>query len=115
MKKDWRELGVALTSGDPPELTFIPGDTNIGNATPDINASVNVDGSLNLTIVDNEATTAYFPGDRFTIVYSSSITGVDFFESYYFSESNQTINFGSAGSETLGEPRLVLFPDDSGV
>ena len=79
-----------------------------------IDVSVNVDGSLNLTIVDNEATTAYFPGDRFTIVYSSSITGVDFFESYYFSESNQTINFGSAGSETLGEPRLVLFPDDSG-
>ncbi|MEK9773869.1 MAG: hypothetical protein VW576_09930, partial [Opitutae bacterium] len=101
-------------SQDPPELTFIPDGKNIGTATPEVDLSVNADGSLNLTIVDNEATTAYFPGDRFTIVYSSSITGVDFFESFYFSESNQTINFGSAGSETLGKPRLVLFPDDSG-
>jgi uncharacterized repeat protein (TIGR02543 family) len=101
-------------SGDPPELIFIPGQNNLSLAKPNISVAVDVDGSLILEIIDDENTTAYFPGDQFSIVYNNSITGVDFFESYYFSESNKTFNFGSAASQSLGAPSLFLFPDDGG-
>ena len=101
-------------SADPPELTFIPGTENLGTATPKIDISIDVDGSLTLTIVDDSDTTSYFPGDEFTVVYSESITGVDFYESFYLSESNRTINSGSGGSQSLGTAQLVLFPDDAG-
>jgi hypothetical protein len=70
---------------------------------------VDVDGSLILEIIDDENTTAYFPGDQFSIVYNNSITGVDFFESYYFSESNKTFNFGSAASQSLGCSQSLSF------
>ena len=36
--------------------------------------SIDVDGSLTLTIVDDSDTTSYLPGDEFTVVYSESIT-----------------------------------------
>ena len=101
-------------SADPPELTFIPGTENLGTATPKMDISIDVDGSLTLTIVDDSDTTSYFPGDEFTVVYSESITGVDFYESFYLSESNRTINSGSGGSQSLGTAQLVLFPDDAG-
>ena len=101
-------------AGDPPELIFIPDPDNLSTSKPNLTVAINVDGSLTLQIVDDDNTTVYFPGDRFTIVYNNSISGVDFFESYYFSESNSTINYGSGGSQALGAPSLFLFPDDGG-
>ncbi|MDG1356174.1 MAG: hypothetical protein P8P90_08005, partial [Opitutales bacterium] len=101
-------------AGDPPELVFIPNPDNLSTSKPNLTVAINVDGSLTLQIVDDDNTTVFFPGDRFTIVYNNSISGVDFFESYYFSESNKTINYGSAGSQALGAPSLFLFPDDGG-
>ncbi len=101
-------------SGDLPELVFIPGESNLGKTKPNVKVEINPDGSLNLTILDDDNTTAYFPGDRFTIIYNNVISGIDFFESYLFSESNKTINYGSFNTTNLGKPSLVLFPDDGG-
>ncbi|MDA8805939.1 InlB B-repeat-containing protein [Opitutales bacterium] len=101
-------------AGDPPELIFIPDPDNLSTSKPNLTVAINVDGSLTLQIVDDDNTTVFFPGDRFTIIYNNSISGVDFFESYYFSESNSTINYGSGGSQALGAPSLFLFPDDGG-
>jgi hypothetical protein len=101
-------------SGDTPELVFIPGKANLGKTKPKVAVEINLDGSLNLTIVDDDNTTAYFPGDRFSVIYNNAISGVDFFESYLFSESNKTYNYGSFNTTNLGSPSLVLFPDDGG-
>ena len=64
-------MGLIHASGDLPELVFIPGESNLGKTKPNVNVEINLDGSLNLTIVDDDNTTAYFPGDRFTIIYNN--------------------------------------------
>ena len=102
--------------GPLPELTFLPHEMNIGKATPNllISLSSSGDGSLDLQIIDDENTTTYFPGDKFTIVFNSVITGVDFFESYLFSDSEQTYNHGTAGAFNSGQSGLVIYPSDAG-
>jgi hypothetical protein len=108
---------------DAPELTIIPHPDNQVKITPNINVNVLVDGSLKLEIIDDENTTQYFPGDKFTITYSSTITGIDFLESDLFSESNQSFQSGVLSSwdydesssnmdRYQAEPRLVISPSD---
>ena len=96
-----------------PHLIFEPGIDNISRQPPNIKVEVLIDGSLSLRIVDDVNTSKYFPHDRFLVRYSSSISGVDFVESFLYSESNMTIGSGSLGSGTVGEPHLTIFPGDS--
>ena len=93
-----------------PVLTFIPGARNLGKARPNVTVEVNQDGSLDLTIVDDDNTTTYYPGDYFTILYNNAISGVDFFESFMFSESNNSMDSGTAGSATLGQGSTIPVP-----
>ena len=66
---------------------------NIGKATPNllISLSSSGDGSLDLQIIDDENTTTYFPGDKFTIVFNSVITGVDFLKAIFSVIQNRLI------------------------
>ncbi len=114
-------IGKGFEHGKVPELKFLPASTNFGKARPNVSVSVNLDGSLNLEIVDDENTSSYYPQDRFRVVYSSEVVGVDFFESYLFSESNNTFGSGvmaswdynlTAGMHT-SSPRILLSPDDA--
>ena len=81
------------------------------------------DGSMALMIVDDENTSRYYPGDKFTVRFSSVVEGQDFFESYLYTESNQSFDSGVLASwgydaseanrsRYVSSPRLIIFPDD---
>ena len=71
-----------------------------------------MDGSLNLTIIDDRETTTFNTEDRFTIVYSSTISGVDFREDYLFSQSSVSSWGGTASADQQGSARLQIIPSD---
>ena len=100
-------------NGPVPQLIFVPGIDNISKVTPNVSVEILVDGSLSLRIVDDLNTSKYFPHDRFLVRYSSSVSGVDFMESFLYSESNVTFGSGSLGSGTVGQPHLVILPGES--
>ena len=101
--------------GLPPVLSFIPDPGNFGNTVPRVNVQVLVDGSLALSIIDDENTSTFFPNDRFTVRYESMVSGVDFYQSYKYAETNKTFNSGVRASwlNGISEPRLIIFPDDA--
>ena len=100
--------------GPPPQLVIVPDRKNIGRAKPRLDVNVSVDGSLTLRIIDDENTSTYFPSDSFTIRYSSTLSGVDFYKSYQFSETNETYGAGELASwgAANSSPRLIILPDD---
>ena len=71
-----------------------------------------MDGSLSLRIIDDENTSKYFPQDKFYVFHNSEISGVDFVETYLYSESNQTFASGSKAEASPGVGRLILSPND---
>ena len=93
----------------PPVLSFIPSPGNIGQGVPRLDVSVSIDGSLTLKIIDDENSSTFFPNDRFTVRYGSSVSGVDFFQSYKYAETNKTFNSGVLGF--LAEWILSCPPD----
>ena len=106
-------IGGGFKSGAVPELTFIPGIQNSNTVLPNIKTTILLDGSLQLEIIDDENTTAFNPNDRFTVIYSSNVQGVNFHESYQFSESGKS-NWGGFGdSNQTGNPWMEIFPNDS--
>ena len=75
-----------------------------------------VDGSLALSIMDDENTSTFFPNDRFTVRYESMVSGVDFYQSYKYAETNMTFNSGVRAyvvKWNIGGARLIIFPDDA--
>ena len=82
-------------NGLPPTFTFIPHPDNFGKTVPRVDLNVSVDGSLTLEIIDDENTSTFFPNDRFTVRYDSSVSGVDFYQSYRYSDTNKTYGSGS--------------------
>ena len=109
-----------------PDLIFIPHPDNISKITPNIIMGWDTehDGSIALKIVDDENTSRYYPGDKFTVRLSTVIEGQDFFESYLYTESNQSFDSGVLASwgydaseanrsRYVSGPRLLIFPDDS--
>ena len=106
-------IGGGFKQGVTPELIFIPDPSNLSGAMPNVSTTVLVDGSLKLMIVDDENTTAFNPGDRFTVSYSSNVQGVDFREYFQFSESNESSWQGTADSPTNGTAWLEIYPNDA--
>ena len=122
--KEITGIGRGFAQGKTPELFFEPFPNNIGRERPNVSIQVLANGSLELEIVDDENTSRYYPDDRFYVRYSSKVSGVDFFESYLFSESNQSFDSGVLASweynstksnrdRYIPEPRLVLSPSDA--
>ena len=105
-------IGTGFKQGDQPELIILPGLSNTGFGTPNIVAIANTDGSLNLTILDDENSSTFNPNDEFTVYYSSSISGIDFKEDYSASLSADSSWGGSLNSPNKGQPRLTITPGD---
>ena len=112
-KKILQGIGGGFKPGVIPELTLLPGSQNSNAVLPNIKTSILIDGTLQLEIIDDENTTAFNPDDRFSVIYSSNIQGVNFHESYQFSESGKS-NWGGYGDwSKIGNPWMEIFPNDS--
>ncbi len=99
MKKELRGIGRGFDPKGPvPELTFIPHPDNISLVEPRVIVRVLLDGSLSLQIIDDENTTNYYPQDRFTVMHSVNLAGLDFFESNLYSKSSETFWSGALAS-----------------
>ena len=70
--------GIGYGFSVEPELIIIPNSDNISKTKPNIvtalsySLSPNIDGSIALQIVDDENTSRYYPGDKFTVRFSLS-------------------------------------------
>ena len=105
-------IGAGFRIGDTPQLTIVPDSANLSSALPKLITSVSLDGSLSIEIIDDVNTTAFYPNDRFTLYYSSTISGVDFREDYQYSRSKNSSWAGTLSAPNRGTPRLEIFPND---
>ena len=103
-RKSLERIGVGFNPNQEPELIILPDNSNTGNGVPNVHAFANIDGSLNLTIIDDANSSTFNPGDRFTVFYSSSISGVDFIEDYPYSMSASSAWGGSLNAPQKGLP-----------
>jgi hypothetical protein len=106
-------VGIGFHQGIPPNLIILPHPDNTSFALPKLNIEVNLDSSLNLTIIDDGETTSFNTEDKFTIVCSSTLNGVDFYEDYLFSHSALSPWGGTSASDKQGSARLQIIPDDA--
>ena len=111
-RKSLERIGVGFNPNQEPELIILPDNSNTGNGVPNVHAFANIDGSLNLTIIDDANSSTFNPGDRFTVFYSSSISGVDFIEDYPYSMSASSAWGGSLNAPQKGSARLKITPGD---
>ena len=113
-ENDSRGLVQALSRVWSQLFSVIPHKDNLSNAVPQLDVEVNLDGSLNIQIVDNLSTMTFSPTDKFTVLFSSAIRGVNFYEDFHYSESNESAWGGSLTSYETGQARLLLLPSDAG-
>ena len=111
-RKTLEGIGAGFEFGSQPELIITPGSENLGQRMPKMNVTVNLDGSLNLEIIDDVETTLFNPGDKFTVSFATTVSGVDFREDFLFGNSQDTSWGGSAASSQIGVPRIVIYPND---
>ena len=104
-------IGFGFSEDSIPELTILPASSNTSSATPNVSVEVLVDGSLRLSIIDDENSSKFNPGDSFTISYSSNIAGIDFREDYLYSEISDSSFAGIYDSSNEGSSRLVILPN----
>jgi hypothetical protein len=106
-------VGIGFQQGVSPNLIILPHPENTSFALPKLNIEVNLDSSLNLTIIDDGETTSFNTEDKFTIVCSSTLNGIDFYEDYLFSHSALSPWGGTSASDKQGSARLQIIPDDA--
>lgn len=107
-------IGAGFVNGKPIHLTVVPHSGNTSRGKPKISHAILVDGSLRLTVVDDQNSTVFDPEDRFTVNYSSSInlSGIDFVEDYSFEDLNYSYWGGS--QNTAGKRQLIITPSAGG-
>jgi hypothetical protein len=76
--KDIEGIGAGFELGKDYNFKITAHSTNTSQATPKIDYEVLSDGSLRFKIIDNADTSIFDPNDRFTISYSSIVSGIDF-------------------------------------
>jgi hypothetical protein len=107
-------IGAGFETGKPIHLNIIPFSSNTSRGIPKVDYVILVDGSLRLTVIDDENTSSFDSGDRFTVNYSSSInlSGIDFVEDYSFEDLNYSYWGGS--QNTAGKRQLIITPNAGG-
>ena len=105
-------IGAGFRPNTTPQLSIIPHKENTTLGIPKLDVEVLVDGSLKLTILDNISTNSFDLKDRFDVIYSSNISGVDFREDYLYSQSDSAGWLGTTSSYGFGVDRLSIFPND---
>ena len=93
-------IGAGFRNGENPEMIFVPYSTNTSFASPNLQVTGLIDGSLRLQIIDDLNTSSYNPGDKFKVYFSSTVTGIDFVEDYEYSLSE----YASWGGECKCTP-----------
>ena len=71
-------VGGGFKSSDVIELTIKSQGSNTTLVVPKIQTDVLSDGTLRLSIIDDDNTSIFDPDDRFSVSYSGVITGIDF-------------------------------------
>ena len=71
-------IGAGFEFGSQPELIITPGSGEFRQRMPKMNVTVNLDGSLNLEIIDDVETTLFNPGDKFTVGFATTVSGLIF-------------------------------------
>jgi hypothetical protein len=105
-------IGAGFQNGESPELVIVPNADNTSFVRPNVQAIGLIDGSLRLQIIDDLNTSSYNLGDKFTVYFSSSVSGVNFVEDYVHSLSSQTSWAGSTDSHRAGMSRIQISPND---
>ena len=76
--KDIEGIGVGFEIGKKYNFNITAHASNTTQAIPKIDYEVLSDGSLRFKIIDNADTSIFDPNDKFTISYSSTVSGIDF-------------------------------------
>jgi hypothetical protein len=105
-------IGAGFRPNTTPQLSIIPHKENTTLGIPKLDVEVLVDGSLKLTILDDIFTNSFDLKDRFDVIYSSNISGVDFREDYLYSQTDSAGWLGTTSSYGFGVDRLSIFPND---
>ena len=107
-------IGGGFVTGQPIHLAFDPHPANTSRAVPKIDYNVSVDGTLKLTIVDDQNSSVFDPEDRFSLRYASpiNITGIDFTEDFRFDDVNQS--FWGGSQSVAGKRQLIISPNAGG-
>ena len=110
-------IGAGFQNGERPQIIINPFPGNTSSAVPNLTVVGQLDGSLTLTIVDDENTTSFNPNDRFTVTYSSSASGIDFFEDFMHSSSETSSWQGTLDSldSTTGGLFYIVPNDGNGT
>jgi hypothetical protein len=106
-------IGAGFQNEERPQIIINPFPSNTSSAVPNLTVVGQSDGSLTLTIVDDENTTNFNPNDRFTVTYSSSLSGIDFFEDFMHSSSETSSWQGTLDSfEPSNGGLFYIAPND---
>lgn len=107
-------IGGGFANGQPIHLALDPDPANTSRAVPKIDYNVSVDGTLKLTIVDDQNSSIFDAEDRFTLRYASpiNITGIDFTEDFRFDDVNQS--FWGGSQSVAGKRQLIISPNAGG-
>ena len=108
-------IGVGFVSGKPVHLSIQPHPSNTSRGSPKVDYSVLVDGSLQLSIIDDQNSSVFDPEDRFTLSFASpiNITGINFTEDFRFEDLNHSFWGGSMVAE--GKRQLEISPGAGGA
>jgi hypothetical protein len=107
-------IGAGFQNGERPQIIINPFPSNTSSAVPNLTVVGQSDGSLTLTIVDDENTTSFNPNDRFTVTYSSSVSGIDFFEDFMHSSSETSSWQGTLDSVASSTGGLFYIAPNDG-
>jgi hypothetical protein len=107
-------IGGGFASGQPVHLSFEAHPDNTSRAVPKVDYNVSIDGTLQLSIVDDQQSSIFDPEDRFTLSYASpiNITGIDFTEDFRFDDVNQS--FWGGSMSVAGKTQLIISPNAGG-
>ena len=108
-------IGGGFVSGQPVHLSFEAHPENSSRAVPNVGYEVSSDGSLKLSIVDDQDSSIFDPEDRFTLSYASpiNITGVDFTEDFRFDDVDHS--FWGGSMSVAGKTQLIISPNAGGA
>ena len=105
-------IGYGFAFGTIPNLTILPDPSNTTSVKPNVQVEVLEDGSLKLHIVDDENSSQFNPGEKFTLTYSASYSGVDFRNDYLYAHIDDSSWSGIVDYPFYGSSRLVILPND---
>ena len=119
LSKTLEGIGGGFKAGEETKIQFRidPFPENTGQGTPNLTTVISsIDGTLKITIEDDENSTTFDITDKFTVSFASTISGIDFTEDFEYLDSNNSYWGGVKAKSTSGTGTytLILSPQASG-